>query len=161
MRTECTLQLRYISSLQSFISHYKTTLFGRVHIFVLQNKTSLLLFCTHTVISKLEHCTKSQWRYLPNCTWSVVLRPLFSFLLNKRPQITLLRVDCWKDIFYLPFGKRARILITGLCARRFIFRFGSFDIIEFKWGRALMSIFCGDTLIDNAVSQINVFVSAP
>ena len=54
----------YILSLRSFISHYKATLFGRVHVLILQNKTSLLRFCTHTVISKLEHCTKSQWRYI-------------------------------------------------------------------------------------------------
>ena len=40
---------------------YKTTLYGRVHVLVTQTKTSLLLICTHTVISKLEHCTKSQW----------------------------------------------------------------------------------------------------
>ena len=52
----------YILSLRSFISH-KATLFGRVHVLIPQNKTSLLHFCTHTVISKLEHCTKSQWRY--------------------------------------------------------------------------------------------------
>ena len=33
---------------------------------VAQNKTSLLLICTHTVISKVEHRTKSQWRYNQN-----------------------------------------------------------------------------------------------
>ena len=53
----------YISSLRSFISHYKATLFGCVHVLISQNKTSLLRFCTHTVLSTLEHCTKSQWRY--------------------------------------------------------------------------------------------------
>ena len=55
---------RYISSLRSLISHYKATFFGRVHVLIARNKTSLLLFCTHTVISKVEHCTKSQWRYI-------------------------------------------------------------------------------------------------
>ena len=39
------------------------TLFGRVHVLIPQNKMSLLRFCTHTGISKLEHCTKSHWRY--------------------------------------------------------------------------------------------------
>ena len=54
----------YISLLRSFVFHYKATLFGCVHVLISQNKTSLLRFCTHTVISKLEHCTKSQWRYI-------------------------------------------------------------------------------------------------
>ena len=53
----------YISSLRSFVSHYKATRFGRVHVLISQNKTSPLPICTHTVISSLEHCTESQWRY--------------------------------------------------------------------------------------------------
>ena len=61
-RVHITIEI-YTSSLRSFISHYKATLFGRVHVLIPQNKTSLLHFCTHTVILKLEHCTKSQWRY--------------------------------------------------------------------------------------------------
>ena len=48
-----------------------------------------------------------------------------------------------------------------LCAGRFVFRFGSYEIVEFKRGAVLMLIVHGDTLINNAMSQINVFVSAP
>ena len=47
-----------------------------------------------------------------------------------------------------------------LSACPFVSRSGSFNIIEFKWGAALMKIVRGDTIIiiDNAVSQINVCV---
>ena len=53
----------YITSLCSFISHYKTTLLGRVHVLFAQNKTSALLFCALYRDFGLEHCTKSQGRY--------------------------------------------------------------------------------------------------
>ena len=53
----------YISSLRSFVSHYKATRFGRVLVLISQNKTSPLPICNYTVISSLEHCTESQWRY--------------------------------------------------------------------------------------------------
>ena len=52
----------YISSLRSFVSHYKATRFGRVLVLISQNKTSPLPICNYTVISSLEHCTQSQWR---------------------------------------------------------------------------------------------------
>ena len=61
-RVHVTIEI-YTSSQRSFISHYKATLFGRVLVLIPHNKTSLLRFCTHTMISKLEDCTKSQWRY--------------------------------------------------------------------------------------------------
>ena len=31
---------------------------------------------------------------VPYCTWSVVLRPLLSFVLINRPKMTLFEVDC-------------------------------------------------------------------
>ena len=70
---------------------------------------------------------------VPSCTWSVALRPLFIFLLDKRSQNNPFEVDCWSDLFSLPFEKRARIpcLVWSrvLCACRCVFRFGSLDII--------------------------------
>ena len=53
------------------------------------------------------------------------------------------------------------MVLIQLYICRFVFRFGSFGIIEFKRGVVLMLIVRGDTLIDNTVSQINVFVFAP
>ena len=69
MQTACTLQWRYIyiyrhCDLLSLT--IRQLLFGRLHVLILKNRTSLLRFCTHTVISKLKHCTKSQWRYCTN-----------------------------------------------------------------------------------------------
>ena len=87
MQTECTLQWIYIYIYIyiyifrhcDLLSLTMTTLFGRVHFLFPQNKTSLLPFCTHTVISKLEHCTKSQWRYIVFC---IVLYGTHSYFLS-------------------------------------------------------------------------------
>ena len=45
--------------------------------------------------------------------WSVVLRPLFIFLVDKWAQMTLFRVDWSKDLFFLfLIDKRARVVCT-------------------------------------------------
>ena len=44
---------------------------------------------------------------------------------------------------------------------RFVFRFGSLDIIGLHRGSALASIVRGDTLIDNVVFRINIFCVRP
>ena len=71
--------------------------------------------------------------------------------------MTLFMVNCRKDLFYLPFAKPARILIT--CAMRMSIRFSFWFFRHHRvnmGGAALMSIVRGDTLIGNVVSQINV-----
>ena len=53
----------YTSSLRSHISCYKATPFGRVHVLIPQNKTSLLRFCTYShgdFRTRALYCTKSQ-----------------------------------------------------------------------------------------------------
>ena len=77
------------------------------------------------------------------------LRPLLSFIWTNGPKITLFRVNCQKDFFYLPFWPVFWSLM--LCACRFVFSFGSLDIIELHQGSALTSIVRGDALFDNAV----------
>ena len=70
-------------------------------------------------------------QYIHNCTllWSVVLRPLLSFFLINGPKTTLFEVDCWNDLFSLPFEKTGSYTLFGLIARamrvsiRFSFRF--------------------------------------
>ena len=42
---------------------------------------------------------------VPYCIWSVILRPLSSFFFISGPKTTLFEVDCWNDLFSLPFEK--------------------------------------------------------
>ena len=83
------------------------------------------------------------------------------FIWTNGSQITLFRVDCQKDLFYLLFEKRACILVMRLCMCRFVLRSGSLDIIGLHRESALTPIVHADALIDNVVLQINVFVLAP
>ena len=63
---------------------------------------------------------------------SVVLRPLLSFLING-PKMTLFEVDCWNDLFSLPFEKTGLHTLFSLiaCAMRVWIGFcsGSLDMI--------------------------------
>ena len=113
---------------------------------------SLKIFtvCTYITVHIVPECTAY-------CTWSVVLKPLLSFVLINGPQRTLFEVNCWNDLFSLPFEKRARILClvcAVVCACRFVFRFGSIDIVGGYASLTTVMIL----LIDIVVVQFDAFV---
>ena len=61
----------------------------------------------------------------------------------------------------LPHENLRTILRHTVCACRFVFCSGSLEIIGVYRRSALMLIVRDNTLIDNTVLQINIFVSAP
>ena len=85
------------------------------------------------------------------------IKTSFIFLLDKRPQLTLFRVDCRKDLFHLPFEKRARILVTRAMRMSVCFSFRFFKHHQVALGAALRAIVRYDAPVNNAVLQINVF----
>ena len=72
-----------------FISHYKTTLFGRVHVFVTQIKTFVLLVSALHRDFELDQCTKSQGRYKYNSL------PTQALMVAKRGIVGLFCVTGW------------------------------------------------------------------
>ena len=89
-------------------------------------------------------------------TVHMVLTQLYYTWWTNGPQITFFRVDCWKDLSYLPFENWPVCWARILCACRFLLR-----VFKHHWvalGAAWREIVCGDALVDDVVLQINVFL---